>query len=210
MQIIDWRSVESMSTDDELEKLEEWAKQQHELKNRELRILEIGSFKGKTTAILAQFGIVYTIDLHSNVDMGLRGDSYNDIGQHHYIAFIQNMIRLKLIDKVFPITSTSTFLDTLPNLELDVIFIDAGHFYDDVKKDIGMSFNHLVDDGIMIFHDYCRPGWKYPPFDPNHPHHTPDFDPWHGVQEAVDEFLQLGEFKIQEHYQGIVCLRRIK
>jgi SAM-dependent methyltransferase len=205
MQIIDWRSVESMSEDHELEKFESWAKDKYDTKQRELRILEIGSFKGKTTAILAQFGIVYAVDLWGNVDQGDK--CYNDIGQHHYISFIQNMIRLKLIDRVFPITSTSVFLDTLPNLELDVIFIDAGHFYEDVKKDIGMSFKHLVDDGIMIFHDYKRPGFGYPPYDPNHPHHGPH-DPWWGVVKAVDEFISLGEFEIQEHYAGIVCLRK--
>lgn len=210
MLTLDWKSIESMSTDDELEKLEKWTKQQYDKKQKELRIIEIGSFKGKTTALLAQFGIVYAIDIWSNVDQGIRGDSYNSTGQHHYISFIQNMVRLKLIDRVFPITSTSKFLDTLPNLGVDIIFIDGCHFYDEVKQDLNLSFRHLNDDGIIVVHDYLRDGFARPPYNKDHPHHTfdPKKDPWWGVARAVNEFIGLGEFGIQEHFCGIVYLKR--
>jgi predicted O-methyltransferase YrrM len=202
---IDWRSCESMAEEHEQIRAEHWVRTYFEELGRELKILEIGSFKGQSTAMLAQFGQVLAVDLWGNVDFGPK--YYDEIGTHHYLSFIGNMTRLKLIDRVFPITSTSSVLEFLPNMALDVVFIDAGHFYEDVKKDIEMSLPHVGSKSLMIFDDYMRPGFGYPPFDPNHPHHGP-VDPWIGVKQAVDELLTKGDFEIVEHYYGKICLRR--
>lgn len=202
---VDWKTCESMSDLPELEKLESWCQDLYESLQRDLNILEIGSYKGKTTALMAQFGTVLAVDLWGNVDDGI--GCYVDIGQHHFVPFIQSMIRLKLIERVHPIVSTSKVLETLPNLNLDFAFIDASHQYEEVKKDIFRTEPHMSDKGLISLHDYCRPGWGFPPYDPDHPHHGPH-DPWAGVHRAVDEFCETSQWKIKEHFLGIVLLER--
>jgi predicted O-methyltransferase YrrM len=205
MIVLDWRSCFSMAEEPEQVKLEEWVSAHAATKGRELLILEIGSFQGQSTALLAQGGTVYAIDLWGNVDVGLQ--SYDTIGQQHFEAFIQNMIRLQLIERVYPIVSTSKFLDTLPLMNFDIAYIDGGHAYEDVKQDIEKARRHIASDGLLAFDDYKRPGFGYPPFNPDHPHHGPN-DPWGGVARATDELIAEGEFVIKEHYLGKICLCR--
>jgi predicted O-methyltransferase YrrM len=186
----------------EFNKLDSWAKICYD--NGGTRALEIGSFHGKSTALLAQyFEPVYAVDLWGNVDDGVK--SYSDIGQHHFISFIKNMIQLKLIDRVIPVVGTSTVLNLFPCLDVDFIYIDGSHKYEDVKQDLILSSRHLSDIGVMAMDDYKRPGWGYPPYDPNHPHHGPN-DPWSGVARAVDEFLVEYNFEIKEHNLGKVLI----
>jgi predicted O-methyltransferase YrrM len=202
---LDWQSLHSMGEMVEFIKLEEWAS---ECKDRGgTRALEIGSFHGKSTAILAQFfNPVYSIDLWSNVDDGM--NSYQDIGQQHFVPFIKNVIKLELIDYVIPIVGTSSVLETIPFLDIDFIYIDASHHYEDVKKDIRCAVRHLSKTGVLAGDDYKRPGWGYPPYDPNHPHHGPH-DPWSGVARAFDEFLiEHPEFYIKEHFLGKILIAK--
>lgn len=55
---------------------------------------------------------------------------------------------------------------------LDLVFIDADHEYESVKKDILLWHPKIKDDGIIAGHDYS--------LDPVH---------WPGVRKAVDEFF---------------------
>lgn len=205
MKLLEWESLHSMGEMSEFKKLEEWCNECY--LNGGRRALEIGSFHGKSTAILAQFfDVVYAIDLWGNVDNGII--NYQDIGQHHFISFIQNMINLKLIDHVIPIVGTSRVLTTLPFLELDFIYIDASHYYEDVKLDIQNSLPHLKSGGWLVGDDYKRPGWGYPPFDPNHPHHGPN-DPWSGVAISFDELMKTNsDLKIHEHFLGKISIKK--
>lgn len=203
---LDWQSIFSMGEIPEFIKLEEWCDTCKS--NGGTRALEIGSFQGKSTTIIAQyFDVVYAVDLWGNVDNGL--GSYTDIGQHHFLSFIKNMTNLKLIDQVIPIVGTSQGLETLPNLNVDFIYIDASHYYEDVKKDINCAVKHLSRTGVLAGDDYKRPGWGYPPYDPNHPHHGPN-DPWSGVAKAFDEFLAQNPagFQIKEHFLGKILISR--
>lgn len=199
--LIDWRSCESMSDLPELEKLESWCSEKRDSMGRDLISLEIGSYKGKTTAIMAQFGAVYAVDLWGNVDDGI--GCYADIGQHHFVAFIQAMIRLKLIERVHPIVSTSVVLESLPNLSLDFAFVDASHHYEDVKKDLWRVEPHISEGGLIACHDYKRDSWGYGDCSRS------QTDPWGGVARAVDEFCETCQWKIKEHFLGIVLLERV-
>jgi predicted O-methyltransferase YrrM len=203
---IDWRSCESMAEEREQLRMEQWVRTHAEEQGRELRILEIGAFHGQSTSILAQFGRVLTVDTWGNVDRTCE-ENYDQIGTHHYLSFIGNMTRLRLIDQVFGTTSTSSFLDFLPYMAFDVAFIDAGHFYEDIKKDIEKSVHHIVLGGLLILDDYKRPGYGFPPIEGEM---ISDLDIWPGVARAVDELLAEGNFEIIEHYYGKICLRRIQ
>lgn len=61
-------------------------------------------------------------------------------------------------------------------LAYDMIFLDANHEYDEVRKDIGKWWPRVKPGGVMALHDYGH--WDYP-----------------GVKRAADEvFGDLGEY----------------
>jgi hypothetical protein len=62
-----------------------------------------------------------------------------------------------------------------PDAHFDWMYIDASHFYDDVKRDIDAFFPKLKPGGYIAGDDYDRRGiWD------------------HGVTRAVDEFRGSG------------------
>jgi len=207
---VDWRSVNSMSDDCELEKLEEWASAAS-LDSDYLSPLaiEIGAWKGKTTAILAQFFNVWVVDLWGDLNQGLNKPEL--IGRETWPEFIGNMTRLDLLKRVTPMVTTSDFLLGLgaaqnnPEPIFDFAFVDGAHDYESVWRDLLRVVMFMKEDAPIVLHDYKRPGYGYPPYDPNHPHHGP-VDPWSGVQRAVDDFVQEYPYEIKEHYEGIVLL----
>lgn len=202
MREVDWRSCHSMSENIEIEALERWCK---EKECKDMLLIEIGSFKGKMTACLAQFGDVIAVDLFGNIEDGF--SKPQEIGQNTFQEFIGNMIRLGLIDRVYPVVSSSRFFKLFEfpnNLEADIVLIDAGHFYTQVAQDFMYVESQLVTRGLMIFHDYKRPGWGYPPYD-----RSGKRDPWAGVAKFVDELLAKGEWRIYEHFKGIIALERV-
>jgi Methyltransferase domain len=66
-------------------------------------------------------------------------------------------------------------LETLPDHYFDLIYIDAGHDYDHVRRDADLSRLKLKDDGILVFNDYIM-------FD--HIRRVP-----YGVVQAVNEMV---------------------
>lgn len=203
MRKIDWRSCHSMSEDHELEKLESWCQWKSDELGREIRMLEIGSFHGKTTAIMAQFGVVLACDLWGNVEDGVKHTEL--IGKGTFEPFISNMVRLALIGRVIPIVSTSSFLEFFKPVEFDLAFVDGGHYFHQVNIDLHHVEPHMSDNSLIVLHDYKRPGWGYPPFN-----HNAKRDPWEGVAQAVDKFLAERPWEVHEHYAGIIALRRRK
>ena len=80
-------------------------------------------------------------------------------------------------------------LEQLPDKSLDYVYLDAGHSYEEVVKDIQQIKRKIKDDGIIQFNDYTL-------FD------TIAFIPY-GVPRAVHEFM------IAENYEMLfLCLHR--
>lgn len=80
-------------------------------------------------------------------------------------------------------------LSKLPDKSLDYIYLDAGHSYQEVAKDIEQIKNKIKDSGIIQFNDYTL-------FD------AFAFTPY-GVPKAVHEFM------IAENYELLgLCLHR--
>gem|GEM_PF-3600832 len=206
MIVIDWQSVESCIEDmGEVYALEQWAKQYHENLGRDLKILEIGSYCGRSTALLAQFGHVIAIDLWGDPFNGLA--HYDTVGAETYEKFRSNMVRLGLLGtRVFPIIATSKVLDMIPPVGFDVIFIDACHQYEETKRDLARSVKHIVKDGILIVDDYKRApvGGIWSPVDIR----KHGGEPWEGVQVAVDEFLKENRFEITGTARGRIRIEK--
>lgn len=152
--------------------------------------IEIGAWKGRATALLAQYFYVYTIDTWNVEDFSgplvTRGHASSQL------AFHKNMERLKLQKRICPICGDSTVLYNFPYLGAGIIFIDGDHSKESCLDDIRNCGHHLANDGLMVVHDWKR-------CDP---------DPWYGVAEAVNEVLFLQSYEIVKSRPGICALKR--
>lgn len=181
---IDWKSCKSATSLEERLKLEEWAKELHEKVGNFLSF-EIGTFCAGTSALLAQFGTVITVDPY-----GLK-ESYGMIG--NYAEMFRNIERLKLVDRVFPVIGTSEFLCYIEDsIDVGIVFVDGAHDYESVYSDILHTADSVLQYGMMVFHDYV----------------TPEATQWPGVNKAVNEWLEMWPGKIVEHYRGLLRVER--
>ena len=70
---------------------------------------------------------------------------------------------------------SSDCLELLQNNYYDFIYIDAGHGYDDFKRDLEISVKKIKENGVIICNDYT-------PWSPL------EVEPY-GVLSAINEFL---------------------
>jgi len=206
--VLPWRSVSTMSPwDREYDILEKYCEHVWYLYDCCTNLaIEIGSYHGKTTAIIAQyFPNVLAIDLWGDIHKGTEKPS--TIGQESFVPFIQNMIQMELIGSVHPIVSTSKCLAGFPFLGAELVFIDASHHYEDVRVDIDQAMQHLDDNGMIIFHDYKRNGFSTYPSCEGYPYQGAT-DPWEGVARAVDEAIQEYDLELYDHTGGVVALKK--
>jgi predicted O-methyltransferase YrrM len=119
-------------------------------------IVEIGSWKGKSTIFLAkgseagQRVRVYAIDPHEGSKSP--GPTFHE--------FEKNIADAQVEDIVVPIVKTSEEAanDLLEPCAL--IFVDGSHEPDSVKQDFALWYPKLIDGGIIAFHDTI--GWVAP------------------------------------------------
>lgn len=119
-------------------------------------VLEIGSFKGKSTVILAKAAQlagdakIYAVDpltAPSATDPDLRGDdsSLKD--------FQSNIERCKVADKIEFNQTFSYKLAETWNKPLRLLWIDGDHTYKGTKLDFDGFAAHLADGAIVAIHD---------------------------------------------------------
>lgn len=122
------------------------------------RIVEIGSFKGKSTAWLATAlkvgkvcDKVVTIDPHINVkDLEVVPD-YDEPSS--YEEMLQNLRDLGLLYFVDPIVATSQCAAKSWNQSIRLLFIDGSHRYEDVLLDLRLWEPWVNAGGIICMHD---------------------------------------------------------
>ncbi len=121
------------------------------------RVLEIGSYCGLSTVMLARFAEhVTACDYFDGRGTPQPRNTLPD--------FTNNIARHGLTDKVVICHPDESF----PLPEYDLAFIDGAHEYDAVKADIDKALMALAPDGLIVFHDF------------NHPSHP-------GVEQAARE-----------------------
>jgi predicted O-methyltransferase YrrM len=112
-------------------------------KNKFKTMAEVGVKFGRTTFFLLDNSpdlIIYSID--------------TDISM-----FYNNEVKEKYKDRLIPIQGFSyDVANQLPDNSMDLIFIDADHSYNSVKKDILEYTPKLKDHGILAGHDIDYPG----------------------------------------------------
>src|SRR3954462_11430800 len=107
-------------------------------------IVEIGSWKGKSTVCLAlgsQEGSsvpVYAIDPHTD---------------HRFGDFKTNIERAGIADLVRPIASLSQAAADGFAESIQLLFVDGSHEYDLVREDFEKWVPKVVDGGWVAFHD---------------------------------------------------------
>jgi len=189
---LDWKAIPGvMTAPEELEFLESVVEKQWRAFDRAgLLGIEIGSFHGQSTVMLAQYcQKLFVIDLWGSLADGI--NSYGDIGQKTFLPFIQNIVKYGLVDRVFPIVSTSNVLDGLPSFNFDFAFVDGDHTVQGCTQDLWAVEWHLHDEAKLIVHDYGGPCGKA-----------------HTVIEAVDAFIEATEWEVTQQFQAMAVLER--
>lgn len=144
--------------------------------------IEIGSWHGRSTRAIAdnlpRGAKLYAIDhwLGSAVERDTNhASAAMKEGDHAYLEFCDNLFDHIQSGKVIPLrmsgNNAAEFLSS-KGIKGDVIFIDAGHTYDEVKEDVAKWKPLVKNGGLLCGHDYYHDGTAWP-----------------GVQQAVDEIF---------------------
>jgi len=120
-------------------------------KTKPVRILEIGTYRAKSTyafAINAPDATIVSYDI-------CRVDS-------PYRDYLEKQSRCSL--RIENFSKSKSILNESP---FDFIFIDAGHRYQEVLDDSGLCFQVAAENGFIIWHDYrtnefLNPGLEVP------------------------------------------------
>jgi predicted O-methyltransferase YrrM len=126
-------------------------------------IVEIGSWKGRSTLYLAQGSKrgntvkIYAVDNHTG-SPELVPRFGTDIWT--FDEFARNIERFGVGDLVIPIVKTSAEAAAITHEPVELIFVDGAHDYESVKKDFELWSPKVVDGGVIAFHDTDKPGPK--------------------------------------------------
>lgn len=160
-----------------------WSKLLAHLRNKEVSVLEVGSFEGRSAIFWLEYlphSRVTCIDHFSDTKKRSGRDIENRFDKN-LSAYVNRIIKIK--DKSASALSDLKSLGT----KFDVIYIDGPHFRDEVLIDSLLAWPMLHSDGIMIFDDYL---------------HELDRNPLERAKDAIDSFLRLQSGQFSELHRG--------
>jgi predicted O-methyltransferase YrrM len=121
-------------------------------------IVEIGSFRGRSTIVLATAapaGVqVVAIDPHAGNDRGPQEiEGYQDEASDDHAVFLANLERAGVSDRVRHLRMFSD--EALGHVDgpIDVLYIDGAHRYGPALSDIRSWGDRVADGGTMLIHD---------------------------------------------------------
>jgi len=128
-------------------------------------IVEVGVWKGHSLSFLANLLKGSGINIHA-VDLfedSYEYDEFEGIPEYkHKIfdIFMENLKRVGVEDDINIIKGYSwDMADEFEDNSLDIVFIDADHEYESVKKDINAWYPKVKQGGIIAGHDwFSHPG----------------------------------------------------
>ncbi len=128
---------------------------------RPRRIFEIGTFRGSSTLALAlnspDEAEVFTLDLNPASKGRTRFPL--DIGGLEETAFTPGELFLQTPSarKIRPLYGDSALFDFRPfRGDMDLVFIDGNHGYENVHSDSRQAFRMLRPGGVILWDDYCE------------------------------------------------------
>jgi len=122
------------------------------------RVIEIGSFKGKSTAWLAMAlraarinDRIVAIDPHINTHDFQVVPEYEEASS--YQTFMDNLSGMKLALWVDPVRATSEAAAANWSQPVRLLFVDGSHRYEDVLRDFQLWEPFVEKNGIICVHD---------------------------------------------------------
>ncbi len=155
-------------------------------------IVEIGSYKGKSTIQLAlgsKNGCrekIYAVDPHTG------SQEHQKKGQvWTFDEFIRNISNARVDDIIEPLVMTSQqAVSRFEDNSISLIFIDGSHEYEDVKNDFFSWYPKIKEGGIMAFHDSLA---------------------WQGVKKVVKENIYKSRnFKNTRLVESITIAKKVR
>lgn len=128
--------------------------------SQELSIVEIGSWKGKSTICLAKGAAagsgahVFAVDPHT----GSKEHQKTNTNIDTFPEFLENIQNAQVAHLVTPIRNTSKEVARNFSEKIGLLFIDGAHDYHSVKQDFHLWFSRVADQGVIAFHD----SWHFP------------------------------------------------
>jgi hypothetical protein len=169
-----------------------------------LAICEVGVGIGGFTRFLldhmrpARFFAIDLFDLHTKPDIW--GRAPRDVfGARTHRAFYEDSFAYAHDRMTVLQGQSEACIAACPDGFFDILYVDAGHTYDDVRRDAAAAVSKVAPDGLLVFNDYTL-------YD--HLAEAP-----YGVVQAVNELIvasdwQVVGFSLQRHMYCDIALRR--
>jgi predicted O-methyltransferase YrrM len=121
-------------------------------------IVEIGSFRGRSTIVLASAAApdvsVVAIDPHAGNDRGPQEiDGYAEAAADDHAAFLANLDAAGVADRVRHVRMFSDAALDVVDGPVDVLYVDGAHRYGPARADIANWGARVSDGGTMLIHD---------------------------------------------------------
>jgi predicted O-methyltransferase YrrM len=122
------------------------------------QIVEIGSFQGRSTIVLASAADpsvqVIAIDPHAGNDRGPQElDGFADEADSDHAIFNKNLAEAGVADRVRHLRMFSDDAHTEITGELGVLYVDGAHRYAPARADIVSWGTRVADGGTLLIHD---------------------------------------------------------
>lgn len=153
-------------------------------------IIEIGSWKGKSTIWLALGARASgTPTQIAAVDPHTGSEEHQRAGElvWTFDEFRENIRRAGVSDRVVPIVQAS--VEAAADFEgpVELLWVDGAHDYESVKADVAAWAPKLIEGGVIAFHD----------------------SKWPGVRRAIEEEIYCGEtWRDIRRVEGITWARK--
>jgi hypothetical protein len=127
-----------------------------------LTVVEIGSWKGRSTVALAlalsgREGKIFSIDPHTPAATGL--GEWGEWNVDTFDEFLMNLHTAGVHERVVPVRKLSSeAVSSFAEREIDVLFVDGAHDFEGVAKDILLYTPKLRNFAKVAFNDPSIPG----------------------------------------------------